>query len=388
MKPKIAHVINSFGLGGVPQVTYQLMRSLPADTYDLYLYVLKSYEDNATARIQLRENFEYHGVTIRCPDRDDKKFYVVSQMARWLIEDKIDILHTHSYKPNIYGRLAGLLCRPRGIKLIAHYHNYYDNKWQEDDSLIYEQLLAHQTDRFLACSASVAEHVASRTGIESGRIEVLLNGIDLSRFKVSQTRSAVKAELGLPENCRLVGVVGRLCRQKAQDVFLKAAAKLARIYPDVLFLLAGAPDEPEMLLQLKAQADALDIGHKVRFLGYLEDIPKIYSILDILVMPSRWEGFGLALVEAMAMGLPIVATDVGGIPEVVVPNETALIIPPENAELIAQAVGRLLKAPDLMAKFSNAGRIRAEQFSHDRIGKQAHDGYQRLLAAENRGMPA
>ena len=385
MKPRLAHVINSFGLGGVPQVAYQLLRSLPADTYDLYLYVLKSYEDNADARMQLKENFNELGVTIRCPDRDDKKFYVVSQIARWLIEDEIDILHTHSYKPNIYGRLAGLLCRPRGIKLIAHYHNYYDNKWQEDDSMIYEQLLAHQTDRFLACSGSVAEHVASRVGIESGRIEVLLNGIDLRRFTVTQSRSAVKAELDLPESCKLVGVVGRLCRQKAQDVFLEAAAKLAETYPDVLFLLAGAPDEPEMLLQLKAQAESLGIGHKVRFLGYLEDITKIYNILDILVMPSRWEGFGLALVEAMAMGLPIVATDVGGIPEVVVPNESALIVQPENAKSIAEAVGRLLTAPELMAKFSNAGRIRAEQFSHDRIGKQAHAGYQRLLSSEHHG---
>lgn len=385
MKPKIAHVINSFGLGGVPQVVYQLMRSLPADTYDLYLYVLKSYEDNAAARIQLSETFKRLGVTIRCPDRDDKKFYVVSQMARWLIEDEIDLLHTHSYKPNIYGRLAGLLCQPKGVKLIAHYHNYYDNKWLEDDSLIYEQLLAYQTDHFLACSGSVAEHVASRADIDNGRIEVLLNGIDLSRFKVTQARSAVKAELGLPENCKLVGVVGRLCRQKAQDVFLEAAAKLTEIFPDVLFLLAGAPDEPEMLLQLKAQAESLSIGHKVRFLGYLEDIPKIYGILDILVMPSRWEGFGLALVEAMAMGLPIVTTDVGGIPEVVVPNETALIVPPENAGSIAEAVGRLLRAPDLTAKFSDAGQIRAEQFSHERIGRQTHQCYQRLLSTDRQG---
>lgn len=380
MRLKIAHVINSFGLGGVPQVAYQLLRSLPADTYDVFVYVLKNYHDNSDARQRLAQQFTELGATVRTPERDEKKFYVVSQIAHWLMNDQIDILHTHSYKPNIYGRLAGLLCRHKGIKMIAHYHNYYDNKWQEDDSLIYEQMLAQQTDHFLACSRSVAEHAASRIGIESSRVEVLLNGIDLGRFKARQSKSAIKAEFDIPENNKLVGVVGRISRQKAQDVFLEAAAKLVETHPDALFLLAGAPDEPEVLQQLKAQAKTLGIHHKVLFLGYIEDITKIYSILDILVMPSRWEGFGLALVEAMAMSLPIVTTDVGGILEVVVPNESALIVPPDNAEAVAEAIGRLLENPAIMTKFSNAGSNRARQFSHDRIGLQAHQCYQRLLS--------
>lgn len=106
MRPRIAHVINSLGLGGVPQVVYQLLRSLPSDTYDLYLYVLKSYSDNGAARQQLGDSFRDMGVIVRCPVRDEKKFHVVSQLCHWLKDDRIEIVHTHSYKPNIYGRLA------------------------------------------------------------------------------------------------------------------------------------------------------------------------------------------------------------------------------------------------------------------------------------------
>lgn len=379
MKPRVAHVINSFGLGGVPQVAYQLLRSLPADTYDLYLYILKSYDDNSKARQQLSDHFKDIGVTVRCPDRDEKKFYVVSQLTSWLLSDRINILHTHSYKPNIYGRLAGLLCRQTGLKIIAHYHNYYDNKWAGGDSLIFEQQLKLSTDHFLACSASVAQHAADKIGIKQERIEILLNGIDLSRFNVSHDREAIKSELGLAGDYKLIGTVGRLCEQKAQDIFLEAAARINRSYPNTMFLIVGAADESEMLARLQAQTNALGLQDMVRFLGYVSDIPRIYSLLDILVMPSRWEGFGLALVEAMAMGLPIVATHVGGIPEVVIENETALLVPPEDVSALTQAIERLLTQPDLATAMLNAGRKRASQFDYSRIGQQAHQGYQRLL---------
>jgi|GEM_PF-1778048 len=380
MKPRVAHVINSFGLGGVPQVAYQLLRSVPQDTYELYLYVLKSYDDNSAARKQLSDYFEQIGVTVRCPDRDEKKFYVVSQMMHWLLQDRIDLLHTHSYKPNIYGRLAGLLCCQTGLKMIAHYHNYYDNKWAEDDSLIYEKQLASSTDHFFACSDSVANHAVERIGMNKEQIEVLLNGIDLERFNTKYDRASIKVELGIPLDYKLIGTVGRICIQKAQDIFLKAAAIIQQSYPKTLFLIAGAPDENGMLADLQKQAEALGIRDNVRFLGYVSDIPRIYSLLDILLMPSRWEGFGLALVEAMAMGLPIVATDVGGILEVVIPNETALLVPPDNADLLAKAVERLLTNEQLISNLSQAGRNRAEQFSYRSIGQQAHQCYQRLLS--------
>jgi glycosyltransferase involved in cell wall biosynthesis len=380
MKPRIAHVINSFGIGGVPQVVYQLLRSLPNDTYELYLYVLKSYPDNGAARQQLSDYFRDMGVIVRCPDRDEKKFYVVSQLCHWLKDDRIDIVHTHSYKPNIYGRLAAtMMRRSQGLKTVAHYHNFYDNKWTEDDSLVYEQFLAETTDSFLACSGSVAKHAVEKIGLTTQSFEVILNGIDLDRFKIRPDRAAIKSSLSIPEDFNVVGIVGRISQQKAQDIFLEAAAKIHQGLPKTLFLIVGAADEPAMLDKMLALTVSLGLQEKVRFLGYRDDIPSIYSIIDILVMPSRWEGFGLALVEAMAMGLPIVCTGVGGIPEVVIPNETALFVATESPGQVADALTRLLENQSLRFKMGQAGKIRAEQFSYQRIGQQVHQKYQQLL---------
>ncbi|NOT13671.1 MAG: glycosyltransferase [Methylococcaceae bacterium] len=379
MKPRIAHVINSFGLGGVPQVAYQMMRSLPNDTYELYLYVLKSYPDNGAVRQQLSDYFRNMGVIVRCPDRDEKKFYVVSQLCHWIKDDCINIVHTHSYKPNIYGRLAATMCRFQGLKTVAHYHNFYENKWIEDDSIVYEQFLARTTDCFLACSGSVAKHAAEKIGLSTDSFEVILNGIDLDRFKIRTDRAAIKSSLCIPEDFNVVGIVGRISQQKAQDIFLEAAAKIHQRSPQTLFLIVGAADEPAILDKMMALMVSLGLQEKVRFLGYRDDIPSIYSIIDILVMPSRWEGFGLALVEAMAMGLPIVCSEVGGIPEVVIPNETALFVETESPGQVADALTRLLEDQSLRFKMGQAGKKRAEQFSYQRIGLQVHQKYQQLL---------
>ncbi len=384
MKPRIAHVINSFGLGGVPQVAYQLLRSLPADTYELYLYILKNYQDNSSARQLLIENFDKLGVTIRSPERDEKKFYVVSQLARWLIDDRIDILHTHSYKPNIYGRLAGSLCRSNhSIKMVAHYHNVYDDKWRKDDSLIYEQGLEPVTDCFLACSTSIARKNAEAIGLKNRQFEVILNGIDLDRFNESHDIASAKASFNMPLGFKIIGTVGRISTQKAQDIFLQAAALVLQQFSNCLFLIVGAPEEPGQLDALLALAASLGIQDKVIFLGHVNDIPKLYSILDVLAMPSRWEGLPLTLVEAMAIGLPIVTTAVGGISEVVTPDETALIVQPDNPRQLADAISRLLTDPDLCAIMKQSGRNRAQAFSHVTIGQQAHRLYQKLLDEKN-----
>jgi glycosyltransferase involved in cell wall biosynthesis len=279
------------------------------------------------------------------------------------------------------------MCRSQGLKIVAHYHNLYDNKWTEDGSLIYEQFLAKTTDSFIACSNSVAKQAAEKIGLSRNAFEVILNGIDLNRFKVTGDPNLLKSTLGIPEEFNLVGIVGRISEQKAQDVFLEAVAKIHTKFQQTLFLIVGSADEPEIMDKTVALAASLGIHEKVRFLGYRTDIPDIYAILDMLVMPSRWEGFCLALVEAMAMGLPIVCTRVGGMPEVVIADETALFVATDNPEQLAIAMTQLLEDQQLRIRMGQAGKQRAKEFSHLRIGQQAHQKYQQLLSGykeENR----
>ena len=377
-RPRVAHVLNSMGLGGVPTIVYQLLRTLAPDGYDLSLYVLRRYADHADVREEQAERFRNLGVSVSFPDRDEKKFFVVGELCRWIIRDRIDILHTHSYKPNIYGRLAGLLCQGSHLKVISHYHNDYDNKWQEDNSLIFDQCLARSTARTIACSESVRDHVSERVGIPREGIEVILNGVELDRFAARHDPEEVKAEFGIPRDRQVVGVIGRISAQKAQDDFIQAARLIHERAPETVFLVVGSADDAALMAHLQDLTVQLGIEKHVRFLGYVPDIPRIYQALDVLVVPSRWEGFGLILVEAMAAGKPIVATKVGPIPEVVGSDGAALLVPPSSPPSIARAVLSLLADPGRAQEMGRRGMERARQFSWERAGRQLDELYTRL----------
>ncbi|NKE73767.1 glycosyltransferase family 4 protein [Nitrospiraceae bacterium HYJII51-Mn-bac16s-1-B09] len=375
---KVAHVINSIGLGGVPAAVYHLLEALPPERYELSLYTLKRYSDHADVREEVAERFRRLGIPIFSPDRDEKKFQVVAQLCEWILRDRIDLLHTHSYKPNLYGRLAGVLCRERGVRIVAHYHNQYDDKWERDGSLIYDRLLDRFSDRLIACSESVREHLVQRVGLPWERIDVILNGADLSRFQPREDAQRVKGEMGLPLDRPIVAVVGRISEQKGQDDFIYAAKTILRQVPETLFLVIGAADEAERLVQLQRLAQELGIEKEIIFTGYIADMSKIYPLINVLVVPSRWEGFGLVLVEAMAAGRAIVATRVGAIPEVVVAGETARLVPPGSPAAIASEVVSLLQNPERARKMGERGIARAADFSWKRAGMELDRIYEDL----------
>lgn len=381
---RVAHVINSLGLGGVPTAVCHLLEALPPERYELYLYTLKRASDHADVREGVADRFRRLGVRLFFPERDEKKFQVVAALCEWILRDRIDILHTHSYKPNLYGRLAGALCREKGLKIIAHYHNQYDDKWERDGSLIYDRLLDRFSDRLIACSESVREHLVQRVGLPPERIDVILNGADLSRFRPREDAQEVKRAMGLPLNARVVAVVGRISEQKGQDDFIRAAEIIHRHVPDTLFLVIGAADEEALRVQLQRLARDLGIEKEIIFTGYIPEMARVYPLIDVLVVPSRWEGFGLVLVEAMAAGRAIVATRVGAIPEVVVPDETARLVPPDSPASIASEVVALLLNPDRAREMGEKGVARAGVFSWKEAGMQLHRLYADLFGGDGR----
>lgn len=376
---RIAHVINSMGLGGVPAVVYHLLRTLPAARYEPLLYVLRGATDHLEVREQQAARFRELGVQVRFPTRDDQKFMVVAELCRWIQADELAILHTHSYKPNIYGRIAGTLCKTERLKIIGHYHNQYDNKWASEGTLIYDQLLARSSDRLLACSESVRRHVIERVGVPAERVELLLNGVDLARYAAPRDRQVARRALEIEPGAQVVGVVGRIAQQKGQDTLIRAARQILAHAPNTIFLLAGAPDEQAQLDRLMQLAAAEGVAERVRLLGYISDMPLVYAALDVLAVPSRWEGFGLILVEAMAAGVPIVATRVGAIPEIVTEEHTALLVPPDDPPALAAAIGRLLAQPMLAVAFGRHGRTHARQFGWEQRGRQLDAIYSELL---------
>lgn len=157
-KPRVAHVFNTVGLGGVPEAALHLIRALPPGRFDCRVYVMNHLDHEEEGRGDRLARFEEAGVPVSPPRAGGDKVAVASDLCAWLMAQGIDLLHTHSYKLNLYTRLAGLPCRGEGLRIGAHYHNHYDNRWDKDGSLTLERMLARSMDALLAVSASVRDH--------------------------------------------------------------------------------------------------------------------------------------------------------------------------------------------------------------------------------------
>jgi glycosyltransferase involved in cell wall biosynthesis len=351
-------------------VAYELLARLPGG-YRRHLYCLARRTDRAAGVQTQAERLAEAGVTVRVPSTDDKAT-AVRELAGWLRDDGIDLVHTHSFKPNRYARPVALDAQ---LVTVAHFHNHYDDKW-DSAVLDTERRLAARTSSFLACSASVRDHVVSRIGLDRERVKVIRNGVDMARFTSGDGRR-VRAELGIPPRSPLIGTVGRMSRQKAQDDFLRAARLVAASYPQAVFAIVGGADDREVERELRELASALDLGSRVRFIGFRDDLADVYAALDVFVLTSRWEGLPLVLAEAMAAAVPVVATTVGSVPEVV--GGAGLLVSVGDAARVASAVCELLARPDHARQMAGQGRTQAARMGWAAPAADLADHYAELL---------
>lgn len=385
-RPKIGMVLNTMGLGGVPEVAYQLMRHLSRARFELALCVLKHDVSTAAAARAAREaRFAALDVPVYYAAASSAKLDAIAAVGKWITESRIDLLHTHSYRPNVYARLAGMVCRPRGLRIVAHYHNQYADKWDREPLMLtFEQQLAAGTDAMIAVSASVRSHVATCLGVDASRIDVVSNAVDVAAFDGGD-RVAARAALGVDGDQPVLGLIGRVCRQKGQDTFVDAALRLVGRHPEAVFLMAG--DLEDSALHQALAARVAEAGHtdSIRFLGHRTDIAAVYAGLDVVVAPSRWEGFGLMLVEAMAAGKPIVASRAGAIPDIVREGETGTLVPADDVAALADAIDGLLASPARRRAFAAAGPAAAAAFSWPVAAGQLADVYDRVIDGARQG---
>ena len=203
--------------------------------------------------------------------------------------------------------------------------------------------------------------------ISSNRIHVCYDGVDLSTYdsdKYSKTDSVqVKSDIGIDVNNTVLATVARLVPNKGHQYLLQTAVQVIKEYPNTTFVIAGEGPEKKRLQEM---ASSLKIGEHIVFTGFVDDVARLLSVVDLLVHPTLEEGLGIALMEAMAMSKPVVATNVGGIPELVIHRETGLMVPPMNSEHLAEATLQLLKNKKWMNAMGAAGRKRVEtHFNRD-----------------------
>jgi len=246
------------------------------------------------------------------------------------------IVHTHLFKSDFHGRLAA---RIAGVPVVVSTLHSVD-RWAQGRSLGRSYgWTARFADRVIAVSEDVRRFHATYTGVPDEKLVTIENGVDIGRFAgLESAGRAVRKELGFDKSDLVLGVIGRLTPPKDHFTFLKAAALILQKAPQTRFLIVG--DGP-LRTALELQTQKIGLGKALVFTGLRKDIPAVLAALDVLVFSSLWEGLPIALLEGMAAARPVVATAVGGIPEVVVPDKSAFLVPPGDAVALSQACLRL-----------------------------------------------
>jgi glycosyltransferase involved in cell wall biosynthesis len=306
------------------------------------------------------------------------------RLARWLRAQRADIVHTHMYASNVTGTLAARLA---GVPVIvSHIHSLHE--WRTPGRRRIERFCDRLRSGYLAVSAAARDGFLESTGLSDpqGRVRVLHNvARPLGPADGSDADpAALRAELGIPAGAPVVGTIARLVPIKGLDVLLRAARRVVERVPEVRFVLVGGGREREALAR---QAADLGLVGRVNFTGERLEVAALYRLFDCFALPSRSEGCSNVLLEAMQVGLPIVATCVGGIKELVRDGAQALLVAPEDDAALADALVRVLTDAELARRLAAAARDRSREFTIAAYVEKVQLFYDELFARSKRTPP-
>jgi len=293
------------------------------------------------------------------------------RLAALLGSGRFDIVHAHKFGSNVWGTLFGRACRVPVV--IAHEHTWsYEGrplrKWIDG------RIVGPLATRFIAVSDADAARMVEDEKVASEKVVVMPTGY-VARPLAPNTD--LRSELGLTSETPLVGTAVVFRPQKALEVLLEAHARLLRTMPDVHLAIAG--DGPTRA-EIERRARELSLDGRVHFLGHRDDVDAILRSLDVAALSSDFEGSPLFVLECMANGTPIVATAVGGIPQMIFDGETGVLVPPRDPEALAGAIGHLLVDPERRAKLAAAAANRLSDFRIDAVARRFADLYETLAA--------
>ena len=373
-KLKVLQVIGGGEIGGAERHLLTLMRLLDRGRFTPELLCLCQ---GPFAGVCREEGVATHEIVMR----HKLDLATVAPIRHLIREQNIDLVHTHGVRANLVARMAG---RAENIPVVTTFHSVlrydYASATEAMVARVLTRLTNNRTDRFIAISGAVKEDLAAM-GVAPDRIEVIYNGLDVSLLAPGDSTDEVRKKLGILPDQRVVAMVGRLHAVKGHIFLLQAAQRIVTQHHDVVFLLVGEGPERGFI---EKTIQELGLAGKVIMTGFYPNISELYPVMDILCLPSLMEGMGLVLLEAMYFGVPVVATQVGGIPEVIIDGESGLLVDPGNSRALAMAITWLLDSPDLQRRLITGGRKRAEKFTVENMVRHTERVYTEIN--ESRGL--
>jgi len=299
------------------------------------------------------------------------------RLARYIRRHEIDLIHT-DHSRDLF-TLVPARQMAGGVPLVMHKHIGTSGP----KKLIVHYYMYHRVDHVIAISEVIRANLLATHPLREDQVGIIHHGIDLGRYRPDPAKRArLRAELGVGDGTCLVGTVGRLQEAKGHLDLIEVARRVQPDHPDTHFVIVGTATAgaEEEAAAIGRAAAAPDLGGRVTMAGFREDVPDLLGAMDLFLFPSHAEAFGLVLIEAMAMHLPVVAYGCDGVPDIVADRVTGLLVPLQDRDALTGAVADLLGNPERRRTLGRAGRARVEaQFTEEHMYGQIEDLYAQLV---------
>ena len=376
---RLVNVVPTLLCGGTENHFMTLSRSLDPAGFDQRFACLRRWGPFVTELNERRIPLvEYRVATFRSVNALVQQ----ARFARYVHQHAIQIVHTYSFYGNVFAIPPARLAAPVVVASIRDRGPYLTAMQKR-----VQRHVCRLADRVLVNAEAVKTWLVG-DGYDPSNITIIPNGIDVTRFAQPVNRGEVRRSLGVPEDVPLVAVVSRLSRLKGIEDFLHAAAVVGARHQTARFIVVGEPSPIKnraYLDELSALANRLGLGNRVIFTGLRSDVPAVLSAVDVSVMPSLNEALSNVLLESMAAGAAVVATDVGGTAEAMTDGENGLLVLPGKPDTMAAAISRLIDDPELTRRLGQAARDTiTRRFSLEKMVTATERLYQDLLEQKQR----
>ena len=338
----VLHLIETSGPGGAEKMLINLVESLPSANYTSIIGLMK---DGWLSSVLSDLGHE----TLILPHKHSIDLKFSRDLVSVIKGKNIDVMHAHEFAMNVYGSMASAVT---GVPIVTTVHgkNYYGERLRR--RLAYRLVSRHS--KMVAVSNDIADFLTKTIGIQAKNIITIHNGVRIDGFrKDSSARNRIRNMLGLSDGQPLLGTVGNLYPVKGHIYLIQATAIIKKSVPDVKTVIAG---RGMLLDRLKGEVTGMGLEKNIEFLGYREDIPQLLQAMDIFILPSLSEGTPLSILEAMASLKPVVATDVGGLSEIIDNGETGLLVPSKDPGSLAAKILLVLENREFAEKMAAAAR--------------------------------
>lgn len=343
---RVLFVIDELDIGGTEQQILELVRNIDRDRFEPHVCCFR-YGRKA-------KEIASFGVTVHHePKRLKADPGLILRLASLMRRERFDIVQTYLWTANTWGRLAARLA---GVPIVVASERNVDI-WEETYKRVIGRWLARSTDCIIANSEAVRRYLLDRGGLPPEKVVTIYNGVNFERFHAPCDPRVRRHELGVADDCVLAGVVARVEPAKDHGTLLQAMSLIRERAPKLHLVVVGGGSEEERLRRMTGD---LGIADRVHFTGFRTDSAEWLQSLDFSVLSSVKEGLSNSVIESMAAGRAIAATDVGGNAEVIIPEETGLLVPARDTTALANALARLSESEELRERFGRAGQARVE----------------------------